>query len=391
MSNKKKIGIVTYWESLDNYGQQLQCWALQRFLHAQGYNPFLVRVRMFTSRNKKHLSKYVLKSILQSTKIFIGNLLIACGGLKWKYTAKLITSLNGKDWAYRRFESFRRKYIKSTHIYNSYAELASCPPKADAYIAGSDQIWNADLQSEIWKITFLQFGDEHIKRIAYAPSMSICDMTKEQEQIFEKYLQSFDALSAREEKTVKKCSVYGCNCELVIDPTLLISSESYNKIAQPKHKNPYIFLYTINYETNREIPSNQELRRIIGKDACDVVVTTGGGYIKNVELLQNDVVYDYATIPAWIGNIMDAELVVTPSFHGIVFAIIFHRNFIFTPLQGRFAKGNERVFDLLNRLSIKGHIWGREDVNAQIDWEQVDALLENLKKRSQIFLMNAIN
>ena len=391
MTKKKKIGIVTYWESYDNYGQQLQCWALQRYLISMGHSPFLIRVRMFSLQSRKSWLKYSIKSILRWIKKIFANILIDLGGLQSAKISRILVAKLGKDWVYRRFEVFQRKFIKSTHIYNSYSELTQSPPAANVYIAGSDQIWNADLPYNIWKITFLQFGNSNIKRIAYAPSMSMSNMDVKQKELFAKYLQSFSALSAREEKTVKKCNEFGYSCDLVLDPSLLLSRKYYDAIAKSIHKNPYIFIYSINYETADEIPPIDELRIITNNPSCNVIVTTGGGYIKNDELLTVEAIYDYATIPEWLGNIRNAELIVTPSFHGIVFAIIFHRNFIFTPLQSRYAKGNDRVLDLLKHLEINGHIWGNENIVSPIDWKRVDDLLDDMKKRSSIYLHDAIN
>ena len=381
---------MTFWESNDNYGQQLQCWALQHYLRSKGFDPFLIRARMFTAVSKKSRIKSFAKQIIRFFKEATANLIISCNGLQSDILSKLILEKFGKDWAYRRFNVFQRKYLKRSRIYNSYEDLLTSPPHADVYIAGSDQIWNSDLTNEVWKITFLQFGAPNIKRIAYAPSMSICNLDSEQELIFNRYLKSFASISAREDRTVKNCRELGYECELVIDPTILLSSLDYKEIEKSKHQTPYIFLYTINYETIDEIPSIGELRKIAKLPSCDVVVTTGGGYIKNDELLNDEVKYDYATIPEWIGNIRNAELVITPSFHGIVFSILFHRNFIFTPLKGRYSTGNERVFDLLNHLGIQGHVWGQSDVNCCIDWCNVDVRLSQLRTNSMTYLLNAI-
>ena len=389
MNVKKKIGIITFWESNDNYGQQLQCWALQQYLLSIGHSPFLIRVRMFTQVRKKSIVKYALKQIIYIVKETIARTIISCSGFNWNLTKRLVLSLFGKDLAYRRFDDFKRKYIRKSRVFNNYEELKNHPPKADVLIAGSDQIWNADLSEDIWKMTFLQFGDEKAQRIAYAPSMSMNKLSSEQEKLFAQYLHSFDALSAREKLTVEKCKNIGFNCELVLDPTLLITAHDYEKITCNTHSHPYVFIYSINYETTNDIPPLHLLKEIANKDECHIVVTTGGGYIKNEELL-NDVIYDYATIQGWIGNIRNAELVVTPSFHGIVFAILFHRNFIFTPLHGRFSKGNERVYDLLKSLDISGHIWGEENLYSTINWENVEKRLSIMRDNSKKYLIKSI-
>ena len=385
MSKRKKIGIVTYWESNDNYGQQLQCWALQHFLRKSGHDAFLIRVRMFTSIPKGNTN--VFKSIKLYLKNILIRILILCGGYKIPSIKRIVISMIGKDKAFRQFQFFQEKYIKSTKIYNSYSELFRNAPNADVYIAGSDQIWNADLPQDIWKITFLQFGNSFTKRVAYAPSMSFTIMNNEQINTLSEYLNSFNAISVRENKTVKLLNDIGYKCETVLDPTMLLLANEYTKITKVNHTSPYIFLYTINYSCIDEIPPINDLKKIVGIDNCEIIVTNGSGYTKNEELF-NNVSYDYATIPTWLGNIKNANLVVTPSFHGIVFSILFHRNFIFTPLKGSLESGNNRVYTLLNKLGISGHIWGEDELISPIDWSEVDLKLNQQRIDSETYLLN---
>ena len=393
MSKKKKIGIITYWESNDNYGQQLQCWALQQYLMSIGYSPFLIRVRIFSSRSRKSWIKYIIKNFVRWGKECLANIVIDMGGLQSAHISRFLVAKFGRDWTYRRFGTFQKKHIKSTRIYNSYAELVKSPPAADIYLAGSDQIWNADLSYDIWKITFLQFSKNDIKRIAYAPSMSMSEMDSHQDELFLRYIQSFSALSAREEKTVKKCINLGYDCELVLDPTLLLNDTDYYKLSSKEKVGNNVFIYSINYTDINEIPI-EKIKQYAKEKKLDVIVTPSGGYVPASEMFEG-VHYEYPTISQWLNLIANASLVITPSFHGVVFSILMHRPFIFTPLIGRYELGNKRIIDLLAKLNLLNCVWDgktsfTEYVIRNINWDRIDLLIHEMKRSSKDFLYKAL-
>ena len=84
-----------------------------------------------------------------------------------------------------------------------------------------------------------------------------------------------------------------------------------------------------------------------------------------------------------------ASMVFTTSFHGVVFSILTHTNFVYYPLEGRYSGGNSRVADLLTALSLEDHIWQQGTDYEKVrtpDWEEVDRLLDELRKTSMDFL-----
>jgi hypothetical protein len=112
--------------------------------------------------------------------------------------------------------------------------------------------------------------------------------------------------------------------------------------------------------------------------------------------LFDGVEYSYASIPKWIQHIAMAELVVTPSFHGIIFSILFHRPFIYTPIKGKHESSNVRVLDLLEELNLNERIWRdnglslKAFVDKRIDWEGVDYRLKELRESSENYLEKAL-
>ena len=188
-----RIGIVTFYESSDNYGEQLQCFALQRFLLSIGHNPFLIRYG-FESTYFHWLKKRNFTS-WKGAKLMFSHVMSA-----------LISTMDDP----RGFKAFRKKHIKvSPRCYNNIYELRRNPPKADCYIVGSDQVWAQLLSIENNKTFFLDFGSPSISRIAYAPSFAMSEYPIDLRDALRVQLAKFDALSVRERSGVQICQDLG--------------------------------------------------------------------------------------------------------------------------------------------------------------------------------------
>jgi hypothetical protein len=159
-----RIGILTYWRTRDNYGTVLQRYALQKYLRNAGHDAYLIRYTIGGDLTKLYWKKKI-KTFLLSFKL--GKFLLY---QKNKKTDQWI------NYNQRNFEKFQDKYLnQSKKTYHFYDELVKEPPEADAYIAGSDQIWNfSDYSLDEAKAKlhafFLDFGSSNIKRISYAAS-----------------------------------------------------------------------------------------------------------------------------------------------------------------------------------------------------------------------------
>jgi hypothetical protein len=157
-----KIGIMTFWWSDDNYGQILQCYALQKYLRDAGHDAYLIRYDPRGDYEKKLWDKVI--RALNPIELFFY--------LQRRIRNKKIIKKN----KLRKFNEFRDKYIRqSERIYYHYNDLVPDPPEADVYIAGSDQIWNIfslpiQQVKKRLRAYFLDFGKPDIKRIAYAAS-----------------------------------------------------------------------------------------------------------------------------------------------------------------------------------------------------------------------------
>ena len=206
-----RIGIITYWSSSDNYGQQLQCFALQKYLKGLGHDAYLIKYMPISSVP-------LWRRIVRSIKY---HLLVSSEQKENDKKNAEISSTNELLNAKRNFVGFRNNYIDSTDIvYNSIHELRANPPKADVYICGSDQVWNNRLEDENTAGWFLDFGSPKTRRLSYAASIGR-DIDSKEYESFSKYLKRFDAISVREQKANDLCHHLGFEKSIVsIDPTL---------------------------------------------------------------------------------------------------------------------------------------------------------------------------
>ena len=246
-----KIGIITYWITRSNYGTVLQNYALQTFLRSFGFETFLIRTDIPLGCSR--LDYY--KSLLQKNGFFS----LACYFKSRLFCkiARKISSENKNDDK-RNFPDFVNKNFNPIKIFRSLSELESDCPMADIYISGSDQVWNTygenyNTVSEQIKAYLLSFVPDSAKKISCAASFGKSSLAMEFESLFKKELSRFDFISCREKSGVEICKRLGFeNAVLQQDPTMILSSDEYKKIASKSlvPKKPYILLYLLGNDTD---------------------------------------------------------------------------------------------------------------------------------------------
>lgn len=386
-----KIGIITFFTSDSNYGQLFQCWALQNFLESNGYQPFIIRYQPTHSpRNKfailKRLLPYSSYSILRQITIHRANIF-----------ELFSTILKNRK---REFNRFKKHYISfSSRIYRDLSEIQNDPPRANIYIAGSDQIWSQLLSDIDNQAYYLNFGDEEILRISYAPSFGMNSYPEPLIEDLKKNLKRFDYLSVREHSGVTICAKAGVRSIKVLDPTFLINRDQYKTlIADQSHiKNNYhsLFVYSLNISSPEEIRWT-ELKQYATKSSLTITITPASGHFNSSEIFGKERRYLYATPSQWLECIRDSKCVITPSFHGIVFSIIFHTPFVYIPLQGRYEGGNARIIEMLKDLHLENRIlWSHQSyesiITSKISWDEVEMQLSKLVASSKDFLLSSLS
>lgn len=364
-----KIAIMTFWESQNNYGQILQLFAMQSYLKGMGHEPYAVRYHRIPIRGRKTILKEKARRFLQNIGL----------------AAKPDDTYNERD-----FSIFKKKYIVfGGKPYKSLNALRKSPPHADAYLSGSDQVWNNHLAVPC-DAFLLGFGSKNTLRVAYAASFGQVELDPATRQLFEAHIMDFDAIAVREQSGVDICSSLGRDDALwVPDPTLLFDQEKWRTMLSLKPATttePYTFAYTLGNSTLND--KSAILDFITRKSSRKVVeVSANNDFSGNF----------YPTIEQWIEHIADADFMLTSSFHGVVFCIIFHTNFVVLPNTGKVSGMNERIYSLLRRLGLADHIAHDYDeaqltelMEKTIDWETVDAEIKKWGQSANDYLINAL-
>src|SRR5574344_331263 len=334
-----KIGIVTMWNAMDNYGGILQTYALQKYLRNQGHDAYVIRFVQRFGWEKE-------------LKTFIKNILCKIGlyqQSKWE-----IAKNKAKE---RSFDIFRKNYISlSKREYHTLNDIRKHYPQADAYITGSDQVWARNIEKNPFeKRYYLDFGLDATMRIAYAVSFGSADFPCGDLNTFKKLVNHFNKVSVRENKGIEFCNKIGTDAVRCVDPTMLLNAEVYKGLMkQRKHSEDYAYFYTVNVSSPEEIYW-AELRDYFQNTGITSVVTTASGY-KSAEEIFPDAEYDYSTVEEWLANIYYAKVVITASFHGVVFSILFKKDFIYIPLKSILSIGNDRIYDLLHLYGMESRI-----------------------------------
>ena len=372
-----KVGIITYWITRSNYGTLLQNFALQTFLRSLGFETFLIRTDIPLGCSRR--SYY--KSLLQKNGFF--SLFHYFKSRLFCKIARKISSENKNDEK-RKFPDFVDKNLNPTKIFRSLSELEDGCPAAEIYIAGSDQVWNTygenyGAVSEQIKAFLLSFAPDSAKKISCAASFGKSSLNMEFESLFRKELSRFDFISCREKNGVEICKGLGFeNAVLQQDPTMLLSSGEYKKIASKSlaPKKPYILLYLLGNDTDFSI---RRLKKFAKSKNLEVV------YVPANEAQKiNFHKKTFPTVEEWLGLYGNASAVVTNSFNGTVFSLIFNKPFLSVHQSGKFESQNVRIDSLLEDFGLNSRIFlgNFEKLLVPVGFENVNKRLEEIRESS---------
>lgn len=372
-----RIAVITFFQSQDNYGQILQCYALQQTLKSMGHKPYVIRYGF----HKKyfHWIKKENFSSIAGIKAFLHN---------------LIQILSPNQKSPRDFNSFKNSRIKqSFRSYNSLIELQKHPPKADCYITGSDQVWAQLLSIRDNRSFFLDFGPSNVRRIAYAPSFALNEYPAEIKKNLNAQLYEFDAISVREYSGVKICKSVGFDASLVLDPTLLLSASIYKRLAIRPSTSHYCFVYHVNVTSKDELIWERISQFNKTNGLSSIATYANPKYGMKMDFLEN-AHYVYPTIEEWLGYICFSEYVLTSSYHGMIFSILFHKSFVICLREDSQFAGNDRIMTLLKILHLEDRIADRANVediiSTPINWDAIDSTLNINKEESLDYLRRSL-
>lgn len=377
--NTIKTGLLTF-HSAHHYGAQLQAYALMRAIKNIGAECEIIDyVRPDTTEGKRLFKPGLsVRSLLSNA-----HTLLHYSSLKKRH---------------ERFEGFiKDEMVLSPGSYGTYDELAKDRPVYDAYVCGSDQIWNPLIFKEhTYDPAFFADFAESGRRIAYAPSFGITEIPEDKRAALKAYLERFEALSVREQQGEKIIrDVAGRDSLTVLDPTLLLTGEEWSSLSKaPDQKGPFILSYFI---SDPGIYS-EYIKQLSEKYKLPVVSLCGA---RRVVPQTSRVVLD-AGPREFLGLFRAASLVVTNSFHGTVFSVTFKKEFYsFASAVNSESAVNSRLYNILGKLGLLQRLitpgkdpaaFGRQlcDDAGMIDYEAAYALLEKERDLSYNYLKDSL-
>ncbi len=344
-----RIGLLTYHKSY-NCGAVMQTYATCKILRQLGHKVELIDLRQSEPIKLRHL-------------IFIPRF------IKFHYF-------------------FKKYYPKLTQHYHTLTELQQTKLNYDCLIVGSDQTWNPLISQKQCLAYFLDFGDSKIRRISYASSFGVQQWPIQyknlQEQI-NKLLHRFHTVSVREitgQHILK--TQFGLNSQLVLDPTMLHTSyEEITNNIKPNHR-------IICYLLNRNAEQLDMALYLSQQTGIKARMIFNGYPLKGFE-------YCYPpAVKGWIEQIGGADIVVTDSFHGLVFSLLYHRQFAVIPINNGLSS---RLLDLIKLVGLENRIFTSKDelinnievLKEHIDYDKVDAILAKYRQQSIDYLIKSLS
>jgi len=359
---KKKVAIQTL-KLYTNYGGILQAYALQYILSKQGYD--VVHLNRF---NRTVSPKATLK-------LFIHKLL----------NPQLHSSIIKAN---RIFSPFIERYINySEPLYNfdewrNYVEQHNF----DAVIVGSDQVWRIDYVKAFVNENFLNFYKHNTKKISYAASFGNDKMDEDYVSFIKDKLADFDAISVREKSGLELIkNNFDIIAEHLIDPTLLLDKEAYVKIFSLKKTSnrPFVLSYVLDKNDKKLSITNlvKEKKNLGVKFVYGTEITKGNFRDKDIG--------SKVSVETWLEYFYNAEYVVTDSFHGMVFSIIFNKPFLVIANKQR---GVSRFVSLLeqlgmsNRLIFENISFDDISLDQNLDYEEINRKVALERERAINYL-----
>lgn len=370
----KKIAILTQ-PLHTNYGGTLQAYALQKVVNAMDADVVTLNYQ-WKQRSFFRLILSILKSHLLNR------------------VEKFPFFLKEKIVREKYHTEFIEKNINRSEILLSENDLLKHFNESnyDAVIVGSDQVWRVEYSPNINNF-FLNFVDDTTKKIAYAGSFGIDEwqFSSEKTAQIKKWLEKFDAISVREDSAVTLFKKHlGLDVKHVLDPTLLLSKNDYEQLIEIKPKfNNKIFTYMLD-NSDQKISI---ITKISDKLGLETFKKQPEKIYKTEFFVKNEEEYVYPKIEDWLSSFRDSSFIITDSFHGTVFSIIFNKPFIAIANSER---GSARFTSLLRKFNLESRlITNYEDfdeslIDEDIDFDEVNKQLYILRESSINFINNAL-
>lgn len=364
-----KIALLTMVFN-NNYGGILQAYALHRYLTDLGHEVTLINAQ-------QKLPPLIQAPYSISKRLFL------------KYILKKDVDFIMPDWVYRNMRKIReantRAFIdayinpKTKTVYTNKG-IKRVAQGFDCYIVGSDQVWRPTMYPFIDSAFFGFLKNREVKRVSYAASFGVdrWEYSEEQTARFKDEIQRFDCVSVREKSGVELCKKhFDVEAYHLIDPTMLLGPEYYKALAGSGKDNrtlskQQLFCYFLD-------PTDD-------KHSLQIKLLSHLGYRVSVfpSYLGRSRNFVYPKVSLWLEGFINSDYVLTDSFHGCVFSLIFNKPFI---VYGNLRRGIDRfnsllsLFNLEHRLVLSSQDFNTDILEEEISWDKIN---EQVKKEQEM-------
>lgn len=365
------VGILTF-HCADNYGAMLQAYGLKRFLEERGITVDIVPYEPPFMTGRHWWIPYIPACSF---------LKILCRGWNgWKRNIML-----GKDFFRQRtnMRRFRKKYLIRAGQKRLFFKSQLRKLQYQCYIVGSDQIWNPDITLGLRKVYFGAFGSRRKKKvIAYAASLGGDCLSEKYDRKFSELLRHVNVISVRERAAIPYIKQF-CRKKVCVmpDPVFLLKENEWKKIEKIPDRENFIFVYMT--EFNSELV---HYVKVLAKQKKLGIVQIKGG----LEINLPNVIADRIAGPAeFLGYVHKADYIVTNSFHGVAFSIIYQKKFLVFQHSSLGERINNilTVYDMQDRVYRKGE---NIEIERDIEWERIREHTEDNVRKAENFLLRHI-
>ena len=372
IGRRVKAGILTFhWA--ENYGAILQVYALQTALERIGCDVKIIDYQPdYLMNGGRWLWPVSRRNLYADAGILL---------LRTKWIRSLVTGRK----RHLRFEDFRARYLRFTaRKYQTLQELRERLPVFDMLVCGSDQIWNPPLRFGVDPAFYLTFGPRTCRRVSFAPSFGSATIDPDYREEIKQLLSNLDAISVRERSGVDIVEeLAGRRAAWMPDPTLLLVD--YENIMIKPVETGFIFTYAL--RSGRPI---EHIKRLVAKHLGLPIIKPVNPEVhwlsrgRRVQIGPS----------RWLGYLANANVVITNSFHGTVFSILFKKQFIAVDISGRNSSLNERTTSLLDRLGLSGRFVSADTnddevlrlVHEPIPWDEVHVRIQAWRAEAWAYL-----
>lgn len=367
-----KVGIITMHKVI-NFGSALQAYALQRKITDLGCDAELIDYKY---PNEIHLEKVnALRHFIKYLVHYVNCAVVGFPNIRQKKRYKMV---------------WKNSFHLSKRLFNSESELKENCPEYDIYMTGSDQVWNSRFTKHDSSF-LLEFVPDRKKKCAYSSSFAYDDIPDQYIPLFERNLPRYANISVREESGIKLAKdITGRDVPVVCDPTLLLTKNEwiYFSMGAKKYtKKPYILAYLLAYSFNPFPEVDYIVQEIQRQTGYKVIYLDAG---KRDYFKPNSKVVKDAGPKEFVDLFLNAEFIITTSFHGTVFSINFNK-----PFYSIIKNGNpdSRITSILKLtgLQSRGVSADEKNVNCQsFDYKEPSLKLEQYRNSSLQYLQSCL-